>query len=134
MTKANGLDGACDTHRIVFYPLFISGFVLDAYLFDNHFFNADKIMLSSASSRITYIDMAGNQKMLETIGQHFKENIKSNFGVGITHWKSRGNTATSTILSPRATIFFALHKSKNEAKSGGQKSCKKKCKAPEPIT
>ena len=39
---------------MVYYPLFITGFVLDDYLFDQDFFDADKIILSSASSKTSF--------------------------------------------------------------------------------
>ena len=54
MTAANGFDRQYDSHRMVYYPLFITGFVLDDYLFDHDFFNADKIILSSASSKTSF--------------------------------------------------------------------------------
>ncbi len=54
MTEENGFDRDYDTHRMVFYPLFITGFVLDDYLFDNDFFGAEKVIVSSASSKTSF--------------------------------------------------------------------------------
>ncbi len=54
MTEANGFDRSKDTHRMVYFPLFATGFILDDYLFDNDFFGADKIILSSASSKTAF--------------------------------------------------------------------------------
>ena len=51
MAAENGFDREYDSHRMVYYPLFITGFVLDDYLFDHNFFNADTIIISSASSK-----------------------------------------------------------------------------------
>ena len=66
MTADNGFDRRYDSHRMVYYPLFITGFVLDDYLFDNDFFGADKVILSSASSK-TSISLAF---MLKQRGAH----------------------------------------------------------------
>lgn len=57
MTPANGFDRQYDGHRMVYFPLFMTGFVLDDYLYDNNFFSAENIVLSSASSK-TAISMA----------------------------------------------------------------------------
>ncbi len=54
MNKANGFDRQYDAHRMVYYPLFITGFVLDDWLADNEFFGADRIILSSASSKTSF--------------------------------------------------------------------------------
>jgi hypothetical protein len=137
MTATNGFDREYDSHRMVYYPLFITGFILDDYLFDHNFFNADKIILSSASSKtsfslafllnrnrhrhvigltsrgnkafvqstglydevitydtvetmtasskITYIDMAGNRTVLGKIHHHFGDNVTYSCGVRMTH-------------------------------------------------
>lgn len=57
MTAENGFNRNHDSHRMVYYPLFITGFMLDDYLFDNEFFGAENIILSSASSK-TSISLA----------------------------------------------------------------------------
>lgn len=54
MTTENGFNRDQDSHRMVYYPLFITGFVLDDYLFDNDFFGADQVILSSASSKTSF--------------------------------------------------------------------------------
>ncbi|MDA0271672.1 MAG: DUF2855 family protein [Proteobacteria bacterium] len=159
MTAANGFDRNYDSHRMVYYPLFITGFVLDDFLFDNDFFNADKIILSSASSKtsfslafllkrnrnrhvvgltsagnkafvesmgiydevvtydtietmdasskIAYVDMAGNRKVLKGIHNHFGDNVTCSCGVGITHWDSRDGSKPSTLPGAKPTTFFA---------------------------
>ena len=159
MTAANGFDREYDSHRMVYYPLFITGFVLDDYLFDHGFFNADKIILSSASSKtslslgfllnrnrdrhvvgltssgnkafvermgiydevitydnvetmsssskVAYIDMAGNRTVLGKIHHHFGDNVTCSCGVGITHWDSRGGMEPSSLPGAKPTMFFA---------------------------
>ena len=134
MNEENGFDRQYDTHRMVYYPLFATGFILDDYLFDNDFFGADKIILSSASSKtsfslafllnknrdchvigltstgnkafveglglydevvtydevesmdasskVAFVDMAGNRKVLERLHHHFNDNIVCSCGVG----------------------------------------------------
>lgn len=57
MSEENGFDRSRDNQRMAFYPLFVTGFILDDYLFDNDFFGADRIILSSASSK-TSISLA----------------------------------------------------------------------------
>ena len=51
MNEMNGFDRQYDHHRMVYFPLFMTGFVLDDYLFDNDFFGAENTILSSASSK-----------------------------------------------------------------------------------
>jgi hypothetical protein len=159
MTAANGFDREYDSHRMVYYPLFITGFVLDDYLFDHGFFNADKIILSSASSKtsfslafllnrnrdrhvvgltsngnktfvegmgiydevitydavetisasskIVYIDMAGNRTVLEKVHHHFGDNVTCSCGVGITHWNSLDGAEPSSLPGAKPAMFFA---------------------------
>ncbi len=54
MTEANGFDRNQDAHRMVYYPLFITGFVLDDWMADNDLFGAEKVILSSASSKTSF--------------------------------------------------------------------------------
>ena len=57
MTPSNGFDRRYDKHRMAYFPLFMTGFVLDDFLYDNQFFGAENTLLSSASSK-TAISMA----------------------------------------------------------------------------
>ena len=83
MTAANGFDRKYDSHRMTYYPLFITGFVLDDYLFDNDFFGATHVIASSASSKtsigmavqlnkrdikVTGLTSSGNKAFVESLG------------------------------------------------------------------
>lgn len=83
MAEEYGFDRRYDNQRMVYYPLFITGFVLDDYLFDNDFFGAGRVILSSASSktsislafqlqkrdrRVTGLTSAGNRSFVESLG------------------------------------------------------------------
>ncbi|MBT4493743.1 MAG: DUF2855 family protein [Gammaproteobacteria bacterium] len=61
MSAENGFDRRYDNYRMVYYPLFVTGFALDDYLFDNDSFGAERVILSSASSK-TSISLASLQK------------------------------------------------------------------------
>lgn len=78
MTQDNGFAPDKDNHQMVYRPLFTTSFVLDDYLFDNDFFGAKTIILSSASSKTSF----GLAFLL-----HQREDIKV---VGLT---SNGNRA-----------------------------------------
>jgi hypothetical protein len=54
MNAENGFDPAYDDHQMVYRPLFTTSFVLDDYLFDNEFFGASSVILSSASSKTSF--------------------------------------------------------------------------------
>jgi hypothetical protein len=54
MSAENGFDPAFDDHQMVYRPLFTTAFVLDDYLFDNDFFGAGTVILSSASSKTSF--------------------------------------------------------------------------------
>lgn len=53
-TPDNGFAEGTLDHRMVFFPLFATGFVLDDYLKDNEYFGADTVILSSASSKTSF--------------------------------------------------------------------------------
>lgn len=54
MTPENGFNRAYDGHRMAYFPLFATGFILDDWLFDNDFFGADDVIISSASSKTSF--------------------------------------------------------------------------------
>ena len=53
-TPDNGFAEGTLDHRMVFFPLFATGFVLDDYLKDNEYFGANSVILSSASSKTSF--------------------------------------------------------------------------------
>lgn len=83
-TPENGFAEGTLDHRMVFFPLFATGFVLDDYLDDNDFFGADTVILSSASSKTSFslafllhsgrncrvvgLTSAGNKSFVEQMG------------------------------------------------------------------
>ncbi|MEH6637150.1 MAG: DUF2855 family protein [Halioglobus sp.] len=171
MNPANGFDRKYDSHRMVYHPLFVTGFFLDDYLFDNDFFNADKIIISSASSKtsfslayllnkgrnchvvgltstgnkafvqglgiydevvtydevesmdasskVAFVDMAGNRKVLERLHHHFGDNIVCSCGVGITHRESRDGQDPATLPGAKPTMFFAPSQIQKRTKDWG---------------
>lgn len=54
MTEDNGFVPEQDDHQIVLRPLFMTGFVIADFLFDNDFYGAQTVVLSSASSKTSY--------------------------------------------------------------------------------
>lgn len=54
MNEDNGFASEYDNQHMVYRPLFTTSFVLDDYLFDNEFFGAKTIILSSASSKTSF--------------------------------------------------------------------------------
>lgn len=54
ISEANGFSADTLDHRMVFFPLFATGFILDDWLFDNDFFGAEDIIISSASSKTSF--------------------------------------------------------------------------------
>ena len=67
----------------------------------------DTVETMSDSSRIAYIDMAGNRTVLGKVHRHFGDNVTCSSGVGITHWDSRGGTEPSSLPGAKPTMFFA---------------------------
>jgi len=54
INEANGYNKGKDNHQMLYRPLFTTAFVLDDFFMDNDFFGADRIMLSSASSKTSF--------------------------------------------------------------------------------
>lgn len=53
----------------------------------------------------TFVDMAGNAKVIASVHNHFTEQLKYSCLVGITHWKQ--NAPTSGLPGATPTFFFA---------------------------
>jgi hypothetical protein len=54
MSEENGFADGKDDHQMIYKPLFTTSFVLDDFLDDNNYFDADNIILSSASSKTSF--------------------------------------------------------------------------------
>jgi len=54
MTEENGFKPGFDDHQMIYKPLFTTSFVLNDFLEDNSFFGAEKVILSSASSKTSF--------------------------------------------------------------------------------
>lgn len=171
MTPDNGFDRKYDSHRVVYNPLFATGFLLDDYLFDNDFFNADTIIISSASSKtslclafllnrvrkchvvgltssgnkafvqglgvyddvvtyeelesmdasskVAFVDMAGNREVLERLHHHFGDNTVCSCGVGITHQESGDGQEPAALPGAKRTMFFAPNQVEKRAQDWG---------------
>jgi len=54
MTLEGGFDPKYDDLMMIFWPLFMTGFVIDDFLADNDFFGAKSVVFSSASSKTSF--------------------------------------------------------------------------------
>lgn len=54
VTPENGYPAGFDNHQMIYRPLFTTSFVIDDFLFDNDFFGAKTVILSSASSKTAF--------------------------------------------------------------------------------
>ncbi len=54
MTEANGFPAAEDNYQMLYKPLFATAFVIDDFLDDNGLFEANQVILSSASSKTSF--------------------------------------------------------------------------------
>ena len=146
----------------VLRPLFTTSFLIDDFLAEKEFFDAEQVLLLSASSKTalgtafclkergaipvtaltsdrnkaftegtgfygavhTYdaitdmnpdvktviVDMAGNGDVMETVLDHFEENITYICRVGISHWDSKPNVSTKG--KTPSGFFFAPDQAK----------------------
>ena len=108
MNDANGFDRRYDLHRMVYFPLFITGYVLDDYLFDNEFFGAENIILSSASSK-TSISTAFqlNQRGAKTTGLTSSKNQEFVKSLGLYNHVVTYD-AVSSINSTQKTSYIDM--------------------------
>ena len=98
MSEANGFDRQYDQHRIVYFPLFMTGFVLDDYLFDNDFFGAENTILSSASSKTSISTVFQlEQRGVQTIGLTSAQNRAFVESLGLY------SDVVTYVLSPHST-------------------------------
>ena len=85
MTAENGFNRDQDQHRMVYFPLFATGFILDDWLFDNDYFGADDIIISSASSKTSFslAFLLSQRKTKKVIGLTSSGNREFVEGMGI---------------------------------------------------
>ena len=157
VTPDNGFRSGFDDHQILYRPLFSTAFVLDLYLAERQFAQADQVALSSASSKTalglahqlktnrdipvvgltsdtnvefvksldlydevvtyakipqmkstkltTFVDMAGDQGVINLLHETFGKNLVMHCGVGRTHWED--TTDPSTRSGAERVGFFA---------------------------
>jgi hypothetical protein len=65
----------------------------------------DRIESLPASTPVAVVDMAGNGKVVSALHHHFKDNLRHNSIVGVTHWEGRGEASDLPGASP--SFFFA---------------------------
>jgi hypothetical protein len=82
-------DAAREDQIMLLRPLFITSFILDDFLEDNGFFDAKRVILSSASSKTAYglahqLSLRGRDQC-EVIGLTSKSNLAFTKGMGCYH-------------------------------------------------
>jgi hypothetical protein len=82
-------DAAREDQMMLLRPLFITSFILDDFLADNSFFGAQRVILSSASSKTAYglahlLSLRGRDQC-EVIGLTSKSNLAFTKGLGCYH-------------------------------------------------
>jgi hypothetical protein len=85
VTEENGYESKFDNHQMLYRPLFITAFVLDDFLADNNFFDAKKIILSSASSKTSFglAHLLNKNRDVQVTGLTSKGNKDFVTGLGI---------------------------------------------------
>ena len=78
MDESNGYAEGKDNHQMLYRPLFTTAFVLDDFFMDNGFFGAERIMLSSASSKTSFgfAFMLKQSGKVKVIGLTSKGNVE----------------------------------------------------------
>ncbi len=54
-----------------------------------------------------FVDMAGNGAVLNTVHNHYKDNLKYSCLVGGTHWEARDGAGREALPGPEPALFFA---------------------------
>jgi hypothetical protein len=78
---------AAEELQMLFRPLLLTAFVIDDYLFDNQFFGAKSVILSSASSKTSYAAayLLSARRGVEVIGLTSARNVGFVRGLGCYH-------------------------------------------------
>jgi len=85
ISEANGYADGKDNHQMLYRPLFTTAFVLDDFFMDNGFFGAERIMLSSASSKTSFgfAFMLKQSGKVKVTGLTSKGNVEFVKGLGL---------------------------------------------------
>ena len=67
----------------------------------------DDIESLDASEPAAFVDMAGNRQVLETLHNHYQDNMKCSAGVGITHYDARDGADPAELPGANPAMFFA---------------------------
>jgi len=80
-----GPDPVDDDRRMVLYPLFVTSFLADDFLGDNGYFGAERVVISSASSKtaLGVAHRAAGREGLEVVGLTSPGNVDFVTGLGI---------------------------------------------------
>jgi hypothetical protein len=81
----------------------------------------DAIGSLPASQPVAVVDMAGNGKVVAALHHHYRDNLKHNSIVGVTHWEGRDGAAAD-LPGAQPSFFFAptqLQKRTSEWGPGG---------------
>lgn len=65
----------------------------------------DAIASIPADTKVVFVDMAGNAKVIEDLHNHFRDAMKYSCVVGGTHWEARG--VGKALPGPKPEFFFA---------------------------
>jgi hypothetical protein len=81
-----GYEERYESHQMLFWPLFMTAFVLDDYLSDEGFFGAEALVLSSASSKtafgLAFLLSRNRSSEVEVIGLTSSRNVPFVEGLG----------------------------------------------------
>jgi len=170
-TEADPSYGAHADLQPVLRPLFTTSFLIDDFLDDAAFFEAEQVVLLSASSKTALgtafclkmraalpvigltsvgnknfveqtefytdvysydaitdmnpdvktvvVDMSGNMGVVQTLEDHFEENLTYICRVGISHWQEAAKAPPKRTATATA-FFFAPDRAKQRVKDWGQ--------------
>lgn len=82
-----GYSETMEGQQMILRPLFFTSFLIDDFLEDNHFFGAERIVLSSASSKTAYgtAFCLSQRKDVEVVGLTSRANLDFVRGLGCYH-------------------------------------------------
>jgi hypothetical protein len=82
-----GYQAAQEAQQMILRPLFFTSFLIDDFLEDNRFYGAERVVLSSASSKTAYgtAFCLAQRKNIEVIGLTSRANLEFVRGLGCYH-------------------------------------------------